>query len=70
MSRAFVNEDNAANQADAPGQRRVSEQPDYVTAQGLKQLQAKVAELQRRADIERRWSPRRRQRSRCKSAVG
>jgi transcription elongation GreA/GreB family factor len=47
MSRAFVNEDSAANQADTPVERQVSEQPNYVTAQGLEQLQAKVAELQR-----------------------
>jgi transcription elongation GreA/GreB family factor len=46
MSRAFVNEDNAAAQADQPVERRVSEQPNYVTSQGLAQLQAKVAELQ------------------------
>lgn len=46
MSRAFVNEDNAAAQADQPVERQVSEQPNYVTAQGLEQLQAKVAELQ------------------------
>ena len=47
MSRAFVNEDSAANQADTPVERQVSEQPNYVTALGLEQLQAKVAELQR-----------------------
>lgn len=46
MSRAFVNEDNAAAQADQPVERQVSEQPNYVTSQGLAQLQAKVAELQ------------------------
>jgi transcription elongation GreA/GreB family factor len=46
MSRAFVNEDNAAAQADQPVERQVSAQPNYVTAQGLAQLQAKVAELQ------------------------
>ena len=46
MSRAFVNEDNAAAQADQPVERQVSEQPNYVTAQGLTQLQEKVAELQ------------------------
>ncbi|TDV42042.1 transcription elongation GreA/GreB family factor [Pseudomonas helmanticensis] len=46
MSRAFVNEDNAAAQADQPVERQVSEQPNYVTAQGLAQLQEKVAELQ------------------------
>jgi transcription elongation GreA/GreB family factor len=46
MSRAFVNEDNAAAQASQPVERRVSEQPNYLTARGLEQLQARVAELQ------------------------
>ncbi|MGE8190888.1 GreA/GreB family elongation factor [Pseudomonas sp. NPDC086278] len=46
MSRAFVNEDNAAAQADQPVERQVSAQPNYVTPTGLAQLQAKVAELQ------------------------
>jgi len=46
MSRAFVNEDQAAAQADQPVERRVSEQPNYVTARGLVQLQTHVAELQ------------------------
>jgi len=46
MSRAFVNEDNAAAQADQPVERQVSAQPNYVTPSGLAQLQAKVAELQ------------------------
>ncbi|KMT55417.1 GreA/GreB family elongation factor [Pseudomonas fildesensis] len=46
MSRAFVNEDNAAAQADQPVERQVSEQPNRLTAQGLAQLQAKVAQLQ------------------------
>ncbi|AYG43427.1 transcription elongation factor GreAB [Pseudomonas sp. Leaf58] len=45
MSRAFVNEDQAAAQADQPVERRVSEQPNYVTSSGLRQLQARVAEL-------------------------
>jgi transcription elongation GreA/GreB family factor len=45
MSRAFVNEDQAAAQADQPVERRVSEQPNYVTALGLAQLQQRVAEL-------------------------
>lgn len=71
MSRAFVNEDNAAAQADQPVERQVSTQPNYVTPQGLAQLQAKVTELQsqlneqstkgeladkqRQADLERDW---------------
>ncbi|WP_397451297.1 GreA/GreB family elongation factor [Pseudomonas sp. NA-150] len=46
MSRAFVNEDQAAAQASQPVERRVSKQPNYVTAHGLTQLQARVAELQ------------------------
>ena len=46
MSRAFVNEDNAAAQADQPVERQVSAQPNYVTPQGFAQLQAKVVELQ------------------------
>ena len=37
MSRAFVNEDNAAAQADQPVERQVSEQPNRMTAQGLAQ---------------------------------
>ncbi|CAM3209137.1 GreA/GreB family elongation factor [Pseudomonas plecoglossicida] len=45
MSRAFVNEDQAAAQADQPVERRVSDQPNYVTASGLHQLQQRVAEL-------------------------
>ncbi|EJM82807.1 GreA/GreB family elongation factor [Pseudomonas sp. GM60] len=46
MSRAFVNEDNAAAQVDQPVERQVSTQPNYVTPAGLAQLQAKVAGLQ------------------------
>jgi transcription elongation GreA/GreB family factor len=46
MSRAFVNEDNAAAQADQPVERQISAQPNYVTPTGLAQLQARVAELQ------------------------
>ncbi|MCP2074564.1 UNVERIFIED_ORG: transcription elongation GreA/GreB family factor [Pseudomonas lini] len=46
MSRAFVNEDNAAAQADQPVERQVSAQANYVTPAGLAQLQARVAELQ------------------------
>ncbi|WP_449429935.1 GreA/GreB family elongation factor [Pseudomonas putida] len=45
MSRAFVNEDQAAAQADQPVERRVSDQPNYLTASGLSQLQRRVAEL-------------------------
>ena len=46
MSRAFVNEDNAAADASQPVERLVSQQPNYVTAQGLLHLQNRVAELQ------------------------
>lgn len=46
MSRAFVNEDNAAAQADQPVERQVSAQPNYVTPAGLGLLQDKVAKLQ------------------------
>lgn len=46
MSRAFVNEDSAAAQADQPVERQVSAQPNYVTPAGLAQLQARVTELQ------------------------
>ena len=46
MSRAFVNEDSAADHANAPIERQVSSQPNYVTAQGHALLQAKVSELQ------------------------
>ena len=45
MSRAFVNEDQAAAQADPPVERLVSEQPNYVTANGLNQLHQRVAAL-------------------------
>ena len=52
MSRAFVNEDNAADQADLPVERQVSQQPNRLTAQGLAQLQAKVAQLQQEHSAE------------------
>lgn len=45
MSRAFVNEDHAAAQANQPVERRISEQPNYVTARGLTQLQQRLNEL-------------------------
>ncbi|AGZ37117.1 MAG: GreA/GreB family elongation factor [Pseudomonas sp.] len=45
MSRAFVNEDQAAAQADPPVERLVSEQPNYVTVNGLNQLHQRVAAL-------------------------
>ncbi|AKA22373.1 GreA/GreB family elongation factor [Pseudomonas chlororaphis] len=48
MSRAFVNEDQAAAQADQPVERQISAQPNYVTPQGLSELQARVAHLQSR----------------------
>ncbi|SDU81516.1 GreA/GreB family elongation factor [Pseudomonas mucidolens] len=46
MSRAFVNEDSAAAQASQPVERQVSAQPNHLTAHGLGQLQARVAQLQ------------------------
>jgi len=46
MSRAFVNEDHAAAQASQPVERQVSGNPNYVTANGLAQLQTHVATLQ------------------------
>ena len=52
MSRAFVNEDSAAAQADQPVERQVSDQPNRVTAQGLALLQAKVAQLQHAYSLE------------------
>ncbi|WP_434773330.1 GreA/GreB family elongation factor [Pseudomonas entomophila] len=45
MSRAFVNEDQAAAQANPPVERRISDQPNQVTASGYAQLQQRVAEL-------------------------
>ncbi|WP_409281062.1 GreA/GreB family elongation factor [Pseudomonas defluvii] len=45
MSRAFVNEDQAGDQADQPVERQISEQPNYVTARGLTLLHERVAEL-------------------------
>nr|WP_246887514.1 GreA/GreB family elongation factor [Pseudomonas protegens] len=44
VSRAFVNEDQAA-QAEQPVERQISAQPNYVTPQGLAELQARVALL-------------------------
>lgn len=52
MSRAFVNEDSAAAQPDPPVERQVSEQPNRLTARGLAQLQAKVAQLQQEYSVE------------------
>ena len=46
MSRAFVNEDQAADQANQPVERRISEQPNHVTAQGLNLLKQRVSELE------------------------
>ena len=45
MSRAFVNEDQAADQVEQPVERQISSHPNYVTPQGLAELQAKVAQL-------------------------
>ncbi|MCD5994809.1 GreA/GreB family elongation factor [Pseudomonas sp. CDFA 602] len=46
MSRAFVNEDNAASDANQPVERFISAQTNYVTAHGLVLLQEHVSELQ------------------------
>lgn len=46
MSRAFVNEDNAAADAEQPIERLVSEQTNYVTARGLQLLHEHVSTLQ------------------------
>jgi transcription elongation GreA/GreB family factor len=46
MSRAFVNEDNAAADASQPVERLISNQPNYVTAPGLVLLQRQVRSLQ------------------------
>lgn len=46
MSRAFVNEDQAADQANPPVERRISEQPNHVTAHGLKLLKQRVSDLE------------------------
>ncbi|MFA1027275.1 Transcription elongation factor GreB [Pseudomonas syringae pv. helianthi] len=46
MSRAFVNEDNAAADAEQPVERLVSAQTNYVTAHGLTLLKEHVGSLQ------------------------
>ncbi|WP_455922140.1 GreA/GreB family elongation factor [Pseudomonas putida] len=46
MSRAFVNEDHA--QVSQAAERRVSDQPNYVTPRGLELLQARLRALQGR----------------------
>jgi len=45
MSRAFVNEDQAAAHASQPVERMVSTLPNYVTESGLVQLRARADEL-------------------------
>ncbi|MBF7142983.1 MULTISPECIES: GreA/GreB family elongation factor [Pseudomonas] len=45
MSRAFVNEDNAAAQASQPVERSISLHPNYVTESGMVQLRARADEL-------------------------
>ncbi|WP_122602615.1 GreA/GreB family elongation factor [Pseudomonas viridiflava] len=52
MSRAFVNEDNAAADANQPVERTVSEQPNYVTAHGLVLLQQHVGDLQAQHSVQ------------------
>lgn len=46
MSRALVNEELAAEQTDQPVERSVSDQPNYVTAHGLAQLEERLAAAQ------------------------
>ncbi|WP_010207258.1 GreA/GreB family elongation factor [Pseudomonas syringae group genomosp. 3] len=46
MSRAFVNEDNAAAEEEQPVERLVSAQTNYVTAHGLRLLKEHVSSLQ------------------------
>ena len=46
MSRAFVNEDNAAAQIDPPVERQISAQINYVTQRGFDQLHVQVEQLQ------------------------
>ncbi|HEX8589164.1 GreA/GreB family elongation factor [Pseudomonas sp.] len=46
MSRAFVNEDNAAAQVSPPIERQISTNTNYVTPRGLGQLHDQVARLQ------------------------
>lgn len=46
MSRAFVHEELAAEQAEQPVERSVSDQPNYVTAHGLAQLEERLAAAQ------------------------
>jgi transcription elongation GreA/GreB family factor len=44
MSRAFIKEDDLAESATLP-ERQISDQPNYVTARGLRLLETRVAEL-------------------------
>ncbi len=46
MSRAFVNETDAAAAADVLPELPISPHPNYVTRQGLKQLEARLAAVQ------------------------
>jgi transcription elongation GreA/GreB family factor len=46
MSRAFVNEDNAAAQVNQPVERQISAHTNYVTQRGLAQLHDQVERLQ------------------------
>ncbi|MBC2655795.1 GreA/GreB family elongation factor [Pseudomonas sp. MSSRFD41] len=59
MSRAFVNEDQAAAQAAQPVERQVSSQPNYVTPQGLVELQDRVAQLQQQRGLQDAGDPQR-----------
>ncbi|MCC6074275.1 GreA/GreB family elongation factor [Pseudomonas sp. GCM10022188] len=46
MSRAFVHEELSAEQPEQPVERSVSDQPNYVTAHGLAQLEERLAAAQ------------------------
>ncbi|WP_409297363.1 GreA/GreB family elongation factor [Pseudomonas sp. KCJK8993] len=59
MSRAFVNEDQAAAQAAQPVERQVSSQPNYVTPQGLVELQDRVVQLQQQRGLQDAGDPQR-----------
>ncbi|OSO48248.1 hypothetical protein BV364_00663 [Pseudomonas syringae pv. actinidiae] len=57
MSRAFVNEDNAAADAEQPVERLVSAQTNYVTAHGLTLLKEHVSSLQAQHSARKmRWA--------------
>jgi transcription elongation GreA/GreB family factor len=50
MSRAFVREDDVTGAADALPERPISQHPNYVTANGLRRIEATITELERAGD--------------------